>query len=46
MSLITLGATLAHLVNRILTPTGDVWGLIGVAVVGSGLALIEWRLSE
>lgn len=46
MSLITLGATLAYLVNQILTPTGDIWGLVSVAVVGSGLALIEWRLSE
>ncbi|HEU4743445.1 MAG TPA: hypothetical protein VFS50_17790 [Meiothermus sp.] len=46
MSLITLGATLAYLVNQILTPSGDIWGLVGVAVVGSGLALIEWRLSE
>ncbi|MCL6568349.1 MAG: hypothetical protein ACOYW9_14105 [Deinococcota bacterium] len=46
MSLITLGATLAYLVNQILTPSGNIWGLVGVAVVGSGLALIEWRLSE
>lgn len=46
MSLITLGATLAYLVSQILTPSGDLWGLVGVAVVGSGLALIEWRLSE
>jgi hypothetical protein len=46
MSLITLGATLAYLVNQILTPSGNIWGLVGVAVVGSGLALIEWHLSE